>query len=121
MSKISLTLVAVVVVVTAMFSPSLIVRAQSATRIEYLRVTPYLVQIPVSASAVQERRGYRACVAGINDWACRDFSPTQSSNDALRTTFATLGNEGWELVSTVDEDPSFGTRGLTYVFKRQVR
>jgi hypothetical protein len=121
MSKVSLTLIAVVVVVAATFSPSLIVRAQSATRIEYIRVTPYLQQIPVSVSAVQERCGYRACVAGMNDWACRDFPATQSSNDALRTTLATLGNEGWELVSTVNEEPSSGTHGLTHVFKRPVR
>ena len=124
MSKVSLALVAVVVVVAATFSPSLVVRAQSPTRIEYMRVTPYRQQVPESASAVhavQERRGYRACVAGMNDWACRDFPPTQSSSDALRTTLATLGSEGWELVSAVDEDPGLGTVGLTYLFKRQVR
>ena len=39
MSKISLALVAVVL--TVMVAPSFIVRAQSAQRFEYVRVTPY--------------------------------------------------------------------------------
>ena len=93
MTRISLTLVAAVVVVAALFTPPRAVRAQSATRIEYVRVTPYIVHIPVAPNSVQERLGYRACVAGINDWACRDFQPTQSSTDALRT--ASPSNEGW--------------------------
>jgi hypothetical protein len=121
MSRISLTLIAVVVVVTALFTPSRTVRAQSGSRIEYVRMTPYVVRTPVAPNAVQERSGYRACVAGVTDWACRDFQPTQSSTDALRTALVTLGNDGWELVSAVEEDPSSGTRGLTYLFKRQAR
>lgn len=120
MSRISLTLVAVVVV-AALFTPSRAVRAQGATRIDYVRVAPYVVRTSVAPNAVQERYGYRACVAGINDWACRDFQPTQSSIDALRTALVTLGNEGWELVSAVQEDPTRGTFGLAYLFKRQGR
>jgi hypothetical protein len=121
MSRISLTLVAAVVVVAALFAPPRAVRAQGATRIEYVRVTSYVVRTPVVPNAVQERDGYRACVAGITDWACRDFPPTQSSMDALRTALATLGNEGWDLVSAVQQDPNMGTHGMTYVFKRQAR
>jgi len=121
MSKISLALVAVVAVVTATLTPSLIVRAQGTTRIEYARVTPYLDRTSVASNAVQERTGYRACVAGSNEWACREFKPSESSADALRIALVQLGNEGWELVSAVEEDPSFNTRGLTYLFKRQTR
>ena len=121
MSKASLALVAVVVVLTATFAPSLIVRAQGSTRFEYIRVTPYAVHIPVGPNAVQDRTGYRACVAGNSEWACREFKPSESSADALRIALVQLGNEGWELVSAVEEDPSFNTRGLTYLFKRQTR
>jgi len=125
MSKTSLALVAVVVVLTAMFTPSLIVRAQSAQRFEYVRVTPYVARILVAPNAVQERMGYRACIAQISEWTCREFPPTDPPTDALRNTFVNLGNDGWELVSAVEEFPSianqFGTNGLTYLFKRQVR
>lgn len=122
MSKISLALVAVVIVVSAMFTPSLVVRAQSAARIEYVRVAPYAVYTPVSPNAVREHHGFRACIAGLNEWTCREFQ-AESSTDALRTALVTLGNEGWELVSTIGEDPnvSGGTVGVTYLFKRQVR
>ena len=122
MSKTSLALVAVVVVVTAMFAPSLIVRAQGTARLEYMRVTPYNVPTPVAPRAVQDRTGYRACIAGSSDWACREFPPAESSTDALRTAFVDLGNDGWELVSAVEEDPNWsGIHGLTYFFKRQIR
>jgi hypothetical protein len=121
MSKTLLALVAVVVVVSTMFAPSLVVRAQSTARIEYVRVTPYAAYNPVTPNLVLERHGYRACVAGTTEWACRDFQSTESSAEALRTALVTLGNEGWELVSAVEEDSSFRTSGLTYLFKRQVR
>jgi len=122
MSKASLALVAVVVVLTATFAPSLIVRAQGSTRFEYIRVTPYAVHIPVGPNAVQDRTGYRACVAGNSEWACREFPPAESSTDALRRAFVNLGNDGWEMVSAVEEDPNWsGIHGLTYFFKRQIR
>ena len=123
MSKISLALVAVVL--TVMVTPSFIVRAQSAQRFEYVRVTPYLARIPVSANAVQERIGYRACVARISEWVCQEFPPTEPSTEPLRNALVNLGNDGWELVSAVEEYPNFGTQfganGLTYLFKRQMR
>jgi len=122
MSKISLAFVAFVVVVTPMFASSLVVRAQSSPRIEYLRATPFLVHIPVAANRVSERTGYRACVAGNTEWTCREFQPTESSTDALRNALATLGNDGWELVSAIEEDSAWtGIHGLTFLFKRQVR
>jgi hypothetical protein len=55
MSKISLALVAVVL--TGTFASSLIVRAQSGQRFDYVRVTPYMARIPVAAGDVQERIG----------------------------------------------------------------
>jgi len=117
MPKISLALVAVVVIACAMFAPSRIVRAQSAARFEYARVTPFVVSTVV-ANRMQQTNGYRACVAGTTEWACRDFKPTEST-DAVRTALATLGSEGWELVSVVDENPpDYNPHGLTYFFKR---
>jgi hypothetical protein len=121
MSKRSLALVALVPVVAAMFMSSLTVRAQSPARIEYVRVTPYTTRTPVGPNAVQERVGYRACVAGAAEWTCRDFQPTPSSADALRTALVTLGNEGWELVSVVEDDLNANARGLMYLFKRPAR
>lgn len=120
MSKTSLTLLGAVVILTTMFESSLVVRAQSSPRIEYLRATPFLVHIPVAANRVSERIGYRACVAGNTDWACREFQPpTESSTDALRDALATLGNDGWELVSAIQEDSAWtGIHGLTFLFKR---
>jgi hypothetical protein len=127
MSKISLALVAVVVVATAMLTPSLIVRAQGTVRFEYARVTPYIERTVAetnpsnSFTTVQERVGYRACVAGVNQWACREFKPTESSTDALRIALVQLGNDGWELVSAAPEDGNVNTPALTYLFKRQTR
>ena len=122
MSKISLALVAVVL--TAMVTPSFIVRAQSAQRFEYVRVSPYMARIPVG-NGVHERVGYRACVARISEWVCQEFPPTEPSTEPLRNALVNLGNDGWELVSAVEEYPSFGTQfgenKLTYLFKRQMR
>ena len=111
MSKISLAFVAVVLLVVAMFTPPFIVRAQSTTRFEYARVTPYIERtlVPTTTTVgptnlVQERVGYRACIAGGNGWACQEIKPTQSSTDALRSALVQLGNEGWELVSAAQEE-----------------
>ena len=122
MSKILLASVAVAVVVTGMITTSFVVRAQGSTRIEYARVTPNTVQhSAVALNAAQPLFSYRACIARVNEWSCRDFKPSESVTDALRIAFVQLGNEGWELVSVVEEDASFNTRGLTYLFKRQAR
>jgi len=120
MSRITLALVALAGVGMATFTPSLTVRAQSATRFEYVRLAPYMMRTRVAADAVQERQAYRACVAGVEEWKCREFLPAGSSTDPLRTALATLGNEGWELVSSVQEEPA-ALYGLTYLFKRSVR
>lgn len=121
MSRISLAVVAVAVVAMATFTSSLSVRAQSATRFEYLRLAPYILQTRVSADAVRERQGYKACVAGIEEWTCREFSPSDSSTDPLHTALATLGHEGWELVSSAQEEELSARHSLTYLFKRQAR
>lgn len=130
MSKISLALVGVVVVVAATLAPSFVVRAQGTPRFEYARVIPYEernhVQVPSPdlgvTTAVQERVGYRACIARPTDWACREFKPTVTSADALRTALMQLGNEGWELVSAAQEEQNNVLNGaLTYLFKRPMR
>jgi hypothetical protein len=91
-------------------------RTPSASRFEYLRVTPYLSR-PMNPVQV----AYRACVAATSEWTCRDFDSKENSNAPLRTALATLGQEGWELVSAVDETPSESIpEGLTYLFKRHL-
>ena len=118
MSKLWLGLVAVVVMFAAMITPSRNVRAQSATPFDYARVAPFVVNTTVGPNRVQQSTGYRACIAGKDEWTCRDFKPTDST-DALRTALATLGSEGWELVSVLDENPpNYSPHGLTYFFKR---
>jgi hypothetical protein len=100
-----------------------VARAQTAGRIEYARVTPYMVSFQKAPNHVQPRYGYRACTATTSEWKCREFEPTDASTGSLRATLATLGNEGWELVSAVNDDPvSSNPSGLlTYLFKRQTR
>jgi hypothetical protein len=125
MRTLSLTVVAFIALVAAMFAPSLVARAQSAVRFEYLRVTPYHAVTETPGRINYRWAGYRACVAASSEWTCREFDADGSSNVALnvalRTTLATLGNEGWELVSAVDERHELNTTfgGLTYLFKRQ--
>jgi hypothetical protein len=118
-SRVSLGVIAATVLASAILVPSLGVRAQGFTKIEYARVTSFVVHWPTSANSVQSRAGYRACVAGVSAWTCRDFQPTESSAEALRIALATLGNEGWDLVSAVNEEPT--TSSMTYLFKRQSR
>ena len=88
------------------------------TPFEYLRVTPFTVPIPAS-NHISMHEGYRACLAAAAEWSCREFRPANTSDSALRAVLATLGNEGWELVSAVKEDGP--TSALTYLFKRQAR
>jgi hypothetical protein len=115
MRKLPLAGLAVITLGTTMFVPSLIGRTQSTGGFEYLRVTPYSVN-PMKPARV----GYRACVATTGEWVCRQFEPQDSSDAGLRTALATLGNEGWELVSAVDDPPGASIpEGLTYLFKRQ--
>lgn len=117
MMKLSLAVAAVIVVAAAMFTPSLVARAQSA-RFEYMRVAPYgFTQTEGRIAYV--RIGYRACLADTAEWTCRDFGRKESSDAALRTALATLGNEGWELVSAVNADPNLSADALTFLFKRQ--
>ena len=117
MSNNSLAFVAVVVIVGAMLTPTRIVRAQSAARFEYARVTPYLYSTEVAQKKTEWTTGYQACVADTTQWTCRDFKPREST-DPLRTALATLGSEGWELVSVADEYPDRTPRHLSYFFKR---
>ena len=111
MMKLSLSVVALIAVIAAMFAPSLVGRAQSATRFEYGRVAPYGVT-QTEGNRVYQRVGYRACVAASDEWTCREFGPKESSDAALRTALATLGNEGWELVSAANANENCSVRML---------
>ena len=86
---------------------------------EYLRVVPYDVS-DLTAGYGRRFAGYRACVAGTADWTCRDFQPplNDSSNPALRLMLATLGNEGWEVVTAVPISEGALAGAMTYLFKR---
>ena len=120
MTKRTLSLAGFLVVTTAMLAPSLTARTQSAARFEYLRLSPYGANVPQGPGRVQHRSGYRACVAALPGWTCREFAPTESSEAALSTTLATLGSEGWDLVNIVQADPDRSyPLGLMYMFKRQ--
>jgi hypothetical protein len=120
MTKLSLSLTGFIVVATAMLAPSLTARTQSANRFEYLRLSSYSARVQ-ALGRVEFRSGYRACDAATPNWTCRDFEPTESSATALSTALATLGTEGWELVSALDEDPeSSYAKRLMYLFKRPV-
>lgn len=119
-SKISLVTLSVVAVATAILASWDGIRAQAvSTPFEYLQVTPFPVSVKTKSDHVTTQPGYRACVATSTEWSCRMFRPADMSNTALRTLFATLGDEGWELVSVVKEESA--TSGLTYFFKRQAR
>jgi len=118
MRKLLLFIAAFVAIIAAMFAPSLAARAQTAARFEYSRVAPYGVP-QTEGRILYQRVGYRACVATTDEWSCRDFPPKESSDTALRMALATLGNEGWELVSTAHAKSNVSNDALTYLFKRQ--
>lgn len=116
MSKLSIALLTLVAIAIAIESTDGL-RAQSSTSIEYLRVAPYYAS-QRSGRMVYQRTDYRGCLAAIGPLNCRDFGG--GSDSALLVMLATLGSEGWELVSVVDEeDPA--RDGLTYFFKRPAR
>jgi hypothetical protein len=121
MKRLTLTIAALMAIVTAMLAPSFVARAQSGPRFDYLRVVPYRVVTRTPGHITGRWAGYRACLAGSTEWTCREFEPMDNSDTGLRTTLATLGDEGWELVSAVDErhDVNSDFGGLTYLFKRQ--
>ena len=116
MKRLSLVLGALLVVTATLQGAALFTQAPAATQYEYLRVLPVEMDFPVTPTSIRQSTGYRACVAGRSEWTCREFPPTESSEAALRTTLATLGTEGWELVSVVDDSETHS--GLTYLFKR---
>jgi hypothetical protein len=88
------------------------------TRWGYLTVTPGVSARPGDAAP----SGYRACQATLERWSCREFrsAPAADNNDVLAKVLTTLGDEGWELTSVLDETKQLSQpRGLTYIFKRQ--
>jgi hypothetical protein len=93
---------------------------KGAVRFEYVRVSPYAIPMSTAPGGVTMRTGYRACVAAAQAWNCRDFRPTESP-DPLHDALVALGNDGWELVSVANEEPTATNPNLTYWFKRQAR
>jgi hypothetical protein len=115
-SKLSLTFLSIVAIASALVSADGL-RAQSSTSFEYLRVAPYYVS-QQSGRMMYQRTAYRGCLATTGQFNCREFGG--ASDSTLLAMLATLGDEGWELVSVVDEkDPVLD--GLTYFFKRSAR
>jgi hypothetical protein len=116
-SKVSLATLSVAALIAATIASADALRAQSTTPIEYLRVSPYYFA-ENSGQRIHQRTAYRGCLATTGQFNCREFGA--ASDSALLGMLATLGSEGWELVSVVDEeDPA--RNGLTYFFKRPAR
>jgi hypothetical protein len=116
----------VVAAICALAGSLLLARPQhTSTRWEYARLSPafFPTEMGLFTGA-----GYQACVAEAERWTCRDFRPpwasesadpsVSGSDTALRKAFASLGSEGWELVSVVVEP---NTVASSYLFKRQRR
>lgn len=116
MSKVSLAILPVVALIAAALTSADGLRAQGSSQIEYLRVAPYLT-FQQSGRMKYERTAYRGCVATTGPFNCREFGG--ASDSALLGMLATLGSEGWELVSATNED--LDRSGLTYIFKRPAR
>ena len=105
----------VAVALCALTVPSLGARQEVTTGWEYARLTPGL---PSKPSAMKPL-GYRACLAGEAEWTCREFESKDNQDEALRRALSTLGSEGWELVSAIDETETLSyPKGLTYLLKR---
>ena len=122
MAKLSLALAAAVVAVaTVVTAQTLTARAQNIGKFEYLRATPYIQQTQQPNQTTFRFVGYEACIAATTDWRCRTFESKESSTIALREMLVTLGNDGWELLSAVSENPDQYPDRLTYFFKRQQR
>ena len=113
-------LVVVAVVVAALFGSSLLARGQAAPRFEYTQLYPYseLIAHP-TLGQVRSRVGYQACVATNAEWTCREFRVENRPDAGYRTALATLGREGWELITPYHESTDGMTR--TLLFKRQLQ
>ena len=106
MAKLSLAVAAAVVAVaTVVTTQTLAARVQTTGKFEYVRVTPHVQQTQQPNLTTFRFVGYQACVAAAAEWTCRTFESNESSTIALREMLVTLGNEGWELVSAVSENP----------------
>jgi hypothetical protein len=122
MSKIKISIVSACFIVGVAGTAGSL-RAQSTPRFEYLRAFAYGERQQVSdirrGPTVRVGKAYRACIAAENEWNCRDFARAEAPDSPERKMLSTLGDEGWELVSVVQEaDSQFG---VTYLFKRAVR
>lgn len=105
---------------TGVLGSSLVARSQTAARFEYTQLTPYseLVSHP-QLGQVRSRVGYKACIAGPEEWTCREFKVEGSTDAGYRAALSTLGREGWELITPYHESADGTTR--TLLFKRQLQ
>lgn len=124
MRRFALTVLGLLLVVGAFVAPRLAARADSTAHFDYLHLRPGLPEFDVTTGqrTSPPRNGYTACVAKSPDAAkCREFADKESQDRALNVALGTLGSQGWELVSVIDETANQGSpKGLTYIFKRQV-
>jgi len=107
----SLALAAVVLAVA-----TLTAKQPTPRRWEYLVLSPGL-----RGNLDTTQHGYEACEAKNAEWTCRPFRslPTEFGDDALRRALATIGAEGWELVSVLEQPQNQGYPvGRTYLLKR---
>ena len=119
MTPLSLGVVGVALLVGAISASSTAEpQGKAAPRFEYLDLTPTVM----SPAGPNIRFTYSACIARTDlNLACRSFESRVSARHAQQTALATLGAEGWELVSAMGsawnpfEDPTL----KDYVFKRQ--
>lgn len=120
MRKSLFVVVAAVVVVTALLGSSLVARSQAAARFEYTKLTPFSELIPGSRGGqIWATVGYKACVATVTEWSCRDFRSENSADAGFRIALATLGRDGWELVAPYPDSPEVFRS--TLMFKRALQ
>ena len=122
MKRLSLAVILTIGTVAALATP--VVRArQGPPSVHYMLASPYYTFRSESGRLVRQS-AYRACIAGT-EWVCREFeppefstnvSPSREPGEALRLMLWTLGNEGWELVSTPTAP---NTEEWSYVFTRR--
>ena len=109
----------VTLVLVALVASTVLARqSPPPTRWEYLQLVPGL---PSTGEALQPA-GYRACQAAGSGWTCRSFETQKDADaqDALPRARASLGADGWELVTAIDQTIHLSyPKGLTYMFKRQ--
>ena len=79
---------------------------------EYLNLIPGLPEFNVKTGERirQPRTGYSASIGSrLAHQKCREFEDPEQQSRALDVALATLGNEGWEMVTVADQTGSQGS------------